>query len=442
VAFMPIQPAMSLATVPTRVRAGETIARRKAILPLLVLGVVLQLAQFAATTRADDPPGSLPPWDHKEKAEPEPTETEHHEELFATPCAHEQIWVRGEYLLWWTKNSSVPTLVTTGASTDAVPAALGQPGTKVLYGGDVSFQSRDGARFTMGTFLGRSSIWSVEANYFFLDAQRLGAVGSGPSPMAGLPVVGRPFVDVLTNMPSSSLDAYPGLLAGSVTVANSSYLQGGEGNVQALLSNNQKYRVEAIAGFRTLDLAESLDVQENVQVSPTAGVFGGNNIRIADHFGTSSRFYGGQMGLRAEFAYERFRVGMLGKVALGDSHEIVNIHGQTAINTVVPTNVPAGLLALSSNSGTFTRDAFAVVPELGVNLGFRITERLTLLAGYTFIYWSRVVRPSEQIDTGINTNLVPTSSTFGAGGPLRPAFAFHESGYWAQGVNLGIDFRY
>jgi len=58
--------------------------------------------------------------------------------LAPAACAEaSRFWVSGEYLLWWIKDSHYPVLLTGGAPTDALPGALGMPGTRVLFGGDV-----------------------------------------------------------------------------------------------------------------------------------------------------------------------------------------------------------------------------------------------------------------------------------------------------------------
>src|SRR5208283_6095108 len=45
------------------------------------------------------------------------------------------IWASSDYLFWWSKNAPAPVpLVTTGSLADPIPGALGQPGTKVLFG--------------------------------------------------------------------------------------------------------------------------------------------------------------------------------------------------------------------------------------------------------------------------------------------------------------------
>src|SRR5262249_30093967 len=49
-------------------------------------------------------------------------------------CRHPQsVWLRGEYLLWFIKRHDFPPLITAGAGIDR-PGALGQPGTRVLFG--------------------------------------------------------------------------------------------------------------------------------------------------------------------------------------------------------------------------------------------------------------------------------------------------------------------
>jgi hypothetical protein len=123
---------------------------------------------------------------------------------------------------------------------------------------------------------------------------------------------------------------------------------------------------------------------------------------------------------------------------------VVRISGTTVITEPgLAPNVQGGLLALPTNIGTYSRDRFSVVPEIGVNVGCQVTNRLRVFAGYTFLYWSNVVRPGDQIDTTINPTQLPSAAGPGTlVGPARPAFAFHETGFWAQGINVGVQFRW
>ena len=43
----------------------------------------------------------------------------------------------------------------------------------------------------------------------------------------------------------------------------------------------------------------------------------------------------------------------------------------------------------------------------------------------------------------VNPHIVPSDTTFGTpGGPARPAFTFNRTDYWAQGLNVGFNFRF
>jgi len=352
--------------------------------------------------------------------------------------SQQRYWVRAEYLLWGIKDSHYPPLVTTGAATDPRPGSLDSPNTSILFGGlDLSNRDRSGGRFFAGWWFGDAGQVGLEAGYFFLANRPVGTFQSSP----GNPVLARPFFNANAKLQDSSLDAYPGLASGAVTVDVPSFLQGAESNLTAVLFQGQTLRLEALSGFRYLNLREGLHVTEDVNVNTISPEFPGDNIAVADRFDTNNNFYGGQLGGRAEVRWRRWFLNGFAKVALGDSSQAVDIHGLTAINGQPLAS--AGLLAVASNSGHFTRDSFAVVPEVGGNLGFQFTQRIRGFVGYSFLYWTHVARPGDQVDTVVNVNQVPTSGTFGAAGsPARPAFLFHGTDFYAHGVNFGLEFRF
>ena len=243
-------------------------------------------------------------------------------------------------------------------------------------------------------------------------------------------------------------------MTGSLAIASSTRLWGWEVNGAANLVRSRNINADLIAGFRSLGLRETLNFGEDIRnLGATGGVsFDGvtvpapNSVSTYDTFGTDNRFYGGQIGGRVEWTDGRFIVGATAKVALGVSQELVDINGGTALlgptGGVIATQ-RGGVYAVSSNIGRYFHDDFAVVPEAGLNVGVRLTDWLTVRVGYTFLYWSSVERPGNAIDPSINPHLVPTDATFGTpGGPARPAFAFHTTDYWAQGVNFGVELRY
>jgi hypothetical protein len=88
----------------------------------------------------------------------------------------------------------------------------------------------------------------------------------------------------------------------------------------------------------------------------------------------------------------------------------------------------------SSNAGGFERDAFAVVPEFGATLGCQLTPLVRASVGYTFLYWSDVFRPEDQIDLSHGAER--------RGGPNHPLAPLAGTDFWAQGLHCGLEFKY
>src|SRR5436190_730609 len=81
-------------------------------------------------------------------------------------------------------------LVTQGASSDAVPGALGQQGTMLRFGGgEVVPHDRQGARFRLGAWLDCNECLGVELGGSFLASRLVGIGLASP----GTPVLARPF---------------------------------------------------------------------------------------------------------------------------------------------------------------------------------------------------------------------------------------------------------
>jgi hypothetical protein len=212
-----------------------------------------------------------------------------------------------------------------------------------------------------------------------------------------------------------------------------------------MLFRGASYQVSLLGGFRFLDLHEALGMKEMDTILPQSA--GGDFVSVttADHFRTSNQFYGGQIGTDVMWCRGRFFVDVLAKVALGTSVQRAGIDGWTSFATTAGQSgtIGAGQLALPSNIGDYGKNQFAVVPEFGLNLGYAVTQHIRLTFGYTFLFWSRVFRPGDQIDRVINTSEFP--ALVGAGtlkGPPRPDFTFKSSDFWAQGLNFGLEFRY
>lgn len=370
------------------------------------------------------------------------------DEPFVTQSITNLLWFNADYLMWWTKSGPVVPLVTTGSFADPQPGVLGAPNTSVLFGdSNLDYGLFAGMRLGGGIWI--APRLAVEASYFLLEkrSQHFSAIGDG----AGNPLIGRPIINDITGNEILESDSVPGRLAGGIAVSSSSRVLGWEINVVGNLVQARSRSLDLLLGFRALDLNESLEINERyAPLMPGltflgAQVAASNSLTDFDRFQASNRFYGPQLGGKFDWTRGRFTVGVVGKVALGTTLQAVDITGATAL--VTPAGVaavaPGGVLALPSNIGHHYQEQFTVVPEVGLNLGVYITPRLTARVGYTFLYWSDVVRPGAQVDRRVSLNQVPSDTLFGVPGPSnRPAFAFRESDYWAQGLNFGLEFRY
>src|SRR5579862_2921636 len=243
-----------------------------------------------------------------------------------------QFWIGAEYLYWWTKDMSVPPLVTSGSVADSIPGALNQPGTRTLLGGGTDSEGESGFRFYVGFWLNDAHTFGLEGDYLFLGGNSKTFV-AGASGVTGSAVITRPFLDIPATGAApfqiSEIVAFPGTAAGTVNVHTTSQLQGAEVNGLYNLCCTDTccggYRFDLLGGFRWLQLDESLTIAENI--SPTATINGafpaGSNVIVIDQFSTRNEFYGGQIGLRGEWWRDRFFINGRVLLALGDTHQEV-----------------------------------------------------------------------------------------------------------------------
>lgn len=357
-------------------------------------------------------------------------------------------WFGVDYLAWKTKGDPTPALVNTGS--------LANPST-IFGGNDLGDGVTSGLRGTVGYWFGDDHCLGLEFGGFYLgnNSDRFGA----SSVLS--PTLVRPGINAL--MPSAVLPEFVSvmagnnlgqslLVAGGVTVDRDQNLWGGEANFRRNWLCGCNGYLDALIGFRMLGLDENLAIQEDLMVLRDDSGRNASMTRfnVRDQFSTSNRFYGGQVGLEGEYRLGSWIFGARGKVGLGSTEQIVQINGSTTrtLPGQGPMTMPGGFLTqASTNIGRYTREEFSVVPELGLTLGYQCTDHLRLTLGYTFLYWSSVVRPGQQIDNQVNPTRIPFYSPRGMDpapntGPARPAFNFNGSDFWAQGLTFGLEFRY
>jgi len=373
------------------------------------------------------------------------------------------LWLRGEYLSWWTDGMYLPPLVTTG--TTASRGILNQTGTEILLGNnDVLDEVRSGYRIKFGGYwpLCRRLAW--EGEYFQLSEDSF--IFSATGDPNGNPVISRPFFNInptdINGQPApparedAELVSVPGIITGTVEVNARSKLQSAGGRlrwnlccsscggcggnccgVQLNPRGHRKYsRIDLLFGYRYLNLEDNLTITEDLlSIDPSVPAA----FDIRDSFTTTNEFHGGDIGLMWLGGCNRLSFEGLLKLGIGNVKQEALISGNTRVTTLgtPPQLFDIGILTLNSNIGTYSRNQLAVIPELGANLGYYMTPRLRATVGYTFLYLSRVLRPGEIVDLDVDPNGF-------AGEPQavqvnRPSFRFIDTDYWAHGINAGLD---
>jgi hypothetical protein len=138
----------------------------------------------------------------------------------------------------------------------------------------------------------------------------------------------------------------------------------------------------------------------------------------------------------------------VGKVALGDNHQTVNVQGSSlgsGAGFPYPAGTyPGGLLTEPSNIGKRSGDRLSVAPEVQVKVGWNLTDWARLTLGYDFLSWNSVVRPGNQIDHNVNYTQIPGAQPFFGppGAPLLPAPQFNRADFFAHGLSIGLTFSY
>jgi hypothetical protein len=369
-------------------------------------------------------------------------------------------WASADFLAYWVKSAPNPVPLVTTAPAGGT-GFLGSPTTTPVFGGTSGFDYGPlyGGRFSVG-FCEPQYVCGFEVTAFYLSSRS--TTFSTASSAAGAPLLARPFFDPILGLEDAQLISFPGAFAGRFTVNTAIDLWGVEANVlRHKITHTWKgdmhlagacLDTDLIAGFRFVNLNESLNMVQNSTVLPggVAGFAGATVIApsaltIADQFLTTNNFYGGQLGFQSMLHRGAFFSSLTAKVALGETYQVADIAGTTTLAraTGPVATVPGGLFALPSNIGLHSRNAFSVVPEVGLNVGFELWKHVRIYGGYNFLYWSNVARPGDQIDRAVDKTQLPSSLAFTpASTAIRPLTTLQSSDFWAHGVNVGVAIGY
>lgn len=361
--------------------------------------------------------------------------------FYEYPCCSNRYWVSADYLYWKMRDSpkTVPLVQTVAsASISAAPVPSANTTIPVLIGDEnIDNGWRSGGRFAIGTLFDDCPLVGVEASYFFLPySSHHDQISS-----TGVPELQVPFFNVsdCNNAAITLAGPIRGLGGGSSGSADfrlKNQMQGAEINSFVFLPWGCNLKTGLIVGLRYWNFNEKLAFVAFTDAPPQ-----GLQLTATDKFNVRNNFYGAQIGLSFDYVCNQFYASIKGKVAFGGMYERINIAGnQTGTISGVATNAIGGIFALSSNIGKHRHVRFSVIPEVDLNVGYRIWDCFSVQLGYSFLYVTNMVYATRQMDNNINSSLFP-HSVVGLGHQLNEPKPLHKNSHlWAHGLNIGVEF--
>lgn len=364
-----------------------------------------------------------------------------------------KLWFRGEYLYWLTKGNPLPPLVTTSfpGTPQSQAGVLGAANTSILFGNERVDQSlRPGGRLTVGYWFDEGQFNGIEAHYLALtQASTTYSNAQNFSTNPNAEILARPFFNTQTGMFDSSILAFPNFnllgtlvnLNGNVNVQTTANMQSAGALFRHLMwvDFEANYRLDLLCGYRFLKLDDSVAISD--QVSTVGGLLAPTTFTAFDSFAAHNTFNGGEIGLNLQYYWRRVSFDFLAKSAFGGNHEQVVIQGNSTVTTLGNTvHTNGGLLTQPSNIGTYGRTVFACLPEAAFNVRLDVNCHLRLLAGYDFMFLTRMQQSGSAIDLSVNPTQIGGGTLVGVS---RPTFIPQDSGGWfAQGFTSGLEYRW
>lgn len=366
----------------------------------------------------------------------------------------ENWWIEGNYLLAWMKKGDIDVpLITTGSASDPVPGAIGQPGTSVFFGNKhYNYHRTSGVKAAMGGFLGtnRSLAFDIGGFWIFSREKHFNIASNA----TGSPLIARPYFDVRTGTESAQVVSNPGLYSGSSHALIKTQLWGAELNFGYRPCGGNALG-DIFFGFRYLRLQEKIKIHDEMMpfTAPSGLSFNGTANAVnapdtlvdEDLFRTNNDFFGGQLGFKAEFAVNCWlSVDVFGKCAFGVTEEKYKTEGSTTWESATYGNqyTTGGVLVQPNNMVNTKKWRFALVPEGGIDIGIRPFNHLRFLVGYSFLWWSKVVRPGEQINRNVNSGQIPGNAAYFTPAINQPNKHLDPEPFWLQTLNFGVQFDF
>jgi hypothetical protein len=395
-------------------------------------------------------------------------------------------YLSADYLLWRIRKQNVPSavqvlptgvLAITSSTTNIGPGA--PPSVNVVnytplfiqnaatfsIGNTIDLGESSGGRLMGGFWFDPEHTFGVEAGGFVLD-KRTGSFNATSQNQLNQFVINTGFTNTINTFTTTSTG--PTLIntvttpivlvrqtTSTVTGDGTSALWGLELNGRCTVVQVGGATFGGVFGLRYLNFSEELNINSNVNLLrpsdpalQTAADQGNPppipanlNFSTMDSLRTFNQFYGARVGADTEIAVGRAFLYARGTIAVGDTHEVVEVNSTTT-NITNGNVLQGGLLSGPLDIGKHSRDRITFVPEAQLRLGYAFTRWLKGYVGYDVLYMNQAVRPSDVVGTStIATNVTVANST-NTINVHQPTFKFADSEVLVQGLTFGLEICY
>jgi hypothetical protein len=359
----------------------------------------------------------------------------------------------------------------------------------------VDYGMQSGMRFSAGYYLEQDSGLSVNGNFILVPKNSYYL--SSVTGLNDFPVLLETGFNNSLNftIPSNIAGQAPTMVTqnyaivlsrqvdSSIFANASTYIAGGELNVRGRDFLIGDMNFSGLLGFRYFQFKEAFDVSSQYTIFRPNGVTDVQNINVNgdivsapialnfptpininsasnDQIKVYNHFIGPQIGINADYHYNRWSVMTGFNLGIGVMHQVAKISSNTTqtVKTETSTQNAAGQITSTTNTSTtnsaggllfspvdvgqYSRNQFGLLPEINAKLGFKATERIKLTVGYDFLLLANVLRAPNQtqlIPYSNNLNYTANNQTQSANQTLQiPAFQYSTSNLIINGVTAGM----
>lgn len=350
------------------------------------------------------------------------------------------VFAEADFLQWWVPRGrvTVPLVASPTAPLDlsGPGAALSNPAVRVVSGNaPLGPASLPGARLRFGLAPTDSGDPGVELGALLLprvSESGLFTLDTNPNGLLVpflVPALGESGLAVAGSIGGA-------LVPGSAAVSYATEAWGADVAASARLYCDDRLRVDLRAGFRHFFLSDTLTLR-------TTSLNGAESFSTFDRFLTRNYFFGPQGGARASWASDRIEARARFDLALGVTAESLRVSGQTTRPASAiaarpgPATVNGGLLSVPA-LGVNREARFTALQEWGLEVGYRLSDAVSVRLGYTILHLSSARRAGEQINRTVSPAALPLNGGDFSALPT-PAPVFRHGDLTLHGLNFGLE---